>query len=292
MPSSDRYDRLMRMVRLARGLEMGGYYNAGKLLWAAVYSEELRASGGKDIPATEEALFGELEEVTADLKSSGASSDLIAALEKGRSAVANKAAIPATDIPEVHVCRSCGEIVLGPAPETCPACGAWELTFRTFPPVYYLDPLSPKQALESLAAVPGLISGMIEGLSEEQMARKPSPTEWGIWEVLDHITFAQGLLAGRVVKMLAEDNPSLKALSVADFPKSKGLTARQIFENFRQSRQNSVDVLKGASPLDWWRTGQHEEFGQVTILQQASYFAKHDHNHLTQIKQILQAFGT
>jgi hypothetical protein len=39
----------------------------------------------------------------------------------------------------------------------------------------------------------------------------------------------------------------------------------------------------------WLRVGEHEEFGPVTLLQQASYFARHDHSHLGQVEAIRRA---
>ena len=38
---------------------------------------------------------------------------------------------------------------------------------------------------------------------------------------------------------------------------------------------------------DWWRTGRHEEFGVVSIKQQASYFAAHELTHLPQIERLI-----
>ena len=52
-----------------------------------------------------------------------------------------------------------------------------------------------------------------------------------------------------------------------------------------------VVATSNVAPEDWWRTGWHEEFGAVTVLQQASYFAKHDHAHLTQIEAARRALG-
>ncbi len=40
-----------------------------------------------------------------------------------------------------------------------------------------------------------------------------------------------------------------------------------------------------------WRTGHHDEFGEVTVLQQASYFAKHERSHLPQIAESRRAIG-
>src|SRR5262245_51529181 len=146
----DKYERVVRMVRLARGLEMGGFYNAAKLLWASAYAQELKDSNARGVPTLPTDLSAEMKTVVAEFKADGMSQQLIEALERSTRAVKDNATIPASDVPEVHVCRTCGQIVFGPAPDTCPQCGAWELTFRTFPAVYYLEPLPPDQALASL----------------------------------------------------------------------------------------------------------------------------------------------
>ena len=288
---SDKYATLVRLVRLARGLEMGGFYNAAKLLWASAYSQELCDSNAAGVPTLPTDLSLELAGVLADFKATDMNPQVIGALERGMHAVKNNATIPATDIPETHVCRTCGEIVLGPAPDTCPQCGAWELTFRTFPAVYYLEPLPPDQALASLESSPELVLSLIRRLNDDQMIRQPKPGEWSIREVLVHLVMAQDLLAGRVTRMLAEVHPSLKAMNSWNLEELEETTSRALIDSFRESREKTVAALKAAAPLGWWRTGDHEEFGTVTVLQQASYFAKHDHNHLTQIRQVLKAIG-
>jgi hypothetical protein len=45
-----RYALLIRLVRVARGLEAGGFYNAAKLCWALAYSEEVCASKRMGVP--------------------------------------------------------------------------------------------------------------------------------------------------------------------------------------------------------------------------------------------------
>ena len=41
----------------------------------------------------------------------------------------------------------------------------------------------------------------------------------------------------------------------------------------------------------WWCHGWHEEFGDVTLLQQASYFALHEITHLPKIQELRQEVG-
>ncbi|MFQ5793555.1 MAG: DinB family protein [Candidatus Bipolaricaulia bacterium] len=299
-PNAMRYEHLIRLVRVARALEAGGYYNAAKLFWAAAFSEEIRASNEFGVPiGTDELdramdpdeLDREIETVINVLTAAGVKPQLITALQHGRQGAREDRTIPWTEIPEVFVCRICGEIILGQAPQRCPTCGARALTLREFPPVYFLEPLPPQQVLAALASTPDEVEELINGLSEEQMAQPPRPGEWAIRNVLWHLLVAQGLLAGRVEKMLAEDNPSLESVAAWTAGTEESLSVREILKRFRISRQATVERLKELSAQDWWRTGQHEEFVQVTILQQAGYFARHERHHLPQIEAIRQAIG-
>ncbi|MFB0533704.1 MAG: DinB family protein [Anaerolineae bacterium] len=286
------YEHLIRLVRVARGLEAGGYYNAAKLFWAMVFSEELRASNEQGVPLEADDLDRQVQITIDTLGAAGAKPELITALQYGRQAAQEDRTIPWTEIPPVYVCRTCGEIALDQAPQRCPTCGARALTFREFPPVYYLEPLSPQQVMAALVSGPDEVEEAVKGLSEEQMTQPPRPGEWAIRDVLWHLLMAQSVFAGRVEKMLAEDNPSLEGIAVWTIEGEESPSARDILARYRDSRTATVDQLKTMSLGDWWRTAQHEEFVQVTILQQASYFAKHERSHLSQIDAIRQAIGT
>jgi len=283
------YEHLIRLVRVARGLEAGGYYNAAKLFWAAAFSQEIRASNEQGVLLEADDLDQEMQTAIDMLDAAGAKPELIAALQYGRGAAREDRIIPWTEIPEVYVCRTCGEIALGQAPQRCPTCGARAITFREFPPVYYLEPLRPQQVVAALISGPDEVEDAVKGLSEEQMTQSARPGEWAIGEVLWHLLMAQSVFAARVEKMLAEDNPSLEGIAVWTIEGEESLWARDILARYRDSRMATVDRLKAMSPGDWWRTARHEEFVQFTILQQASYFAKHERSHLPQIDAIRQA---
>lgn len=280
------YKHLIGLVRLARQLEMEGYYNAAKLFWAAAYSDEIRASR-KGLDINRDDLDLRVVEAIEALSERGASSGLILTLETARQAVREQRSPTFAETPDIHVCRTCGEIAIGPAPDQCPQCGGFELTFRTFPPVHYLDPLPPAAALDALTTVPPAVHRLIDGLDDNQLNQTPRPGDWSIRQVLAHLLGAQELVAYRIDKMLSEENPSLKAVGLP--VAGENLTAWEVFEQFRSSREALVGVLRGIEPLDWWRTGEHEEFSTVTVLQQATYFAKHDHAHLTQIENVRRA---
>jgi uncharacterized damage-inducible protein DinB/predicted RNA-binding Zn-ribbon protein involved in translation (DUF1610 family) len=282
------YQDLISLVRAARGLEAGGFYNASKLFWALVYSQEVRLSNQTGLPADPAGLDAEIEAAIQSLAARETDPALLAALQRGREAAQANRAIPAREIPPVFVCRSCGQVILlasaeSEAPDRCPSCGAWELTFREFPPIYYLEPLHPQVVLQALEAAPQEVAQAILGLSEAQMALTPRAGEWSIREVLYHLLVTQELLAGRVEQMLAEDNPSLKGVAAWAAEGQETLASGGMFERYRASRQATLRLLQQMPVEGWWRTARHEEFGRVTILQQASYFAKHERSHLPQI---------
>ncbi len=290
MPSE--YENLIRLARVARGLEQaGGFYNASKLFWAALFSEEIRASNEQGIPKSAEELDREAQVAYEWLKSRGAKPELIAALEHGRAGVRENRTIAESEIPAVFVCRTCGEMILGQPSQPCPTCGAHLLTWREFLPVYLLEPLSPQQVLAALASGATEIEAAVKGLSDAQMAQSPRAGEWAIRDLLSHLLVAQGLCAGRVEKMLTKAHPEITSLAAWRLENMEALSASETLKRYRTSRQKTVDRLKEISAQDWWRTGHHDEFGEVTVLQQTSYFAKHEPTHLPQIAAIRRAIG-
>jgi uncharacterized damage-inducible protein DinB len=283
-------EHLLRLVRVARGLEAEGMYNAAKLCWALAYSEEIRASNDSPLPRSNTHLDIELETLVNTLKSSG-QADAASALETARQAAKDSRTIAHSEIPQVHVCRFCGEVMLGNTPERCPNCGAHRLTYRDFRPIYYFEPLTPEQVLAALESGPELASEAIRGLSETQMTQVPAPGEWSVRELIWHLLVAQELLAMRAEKILTQDDPSLAASAAWNIQPQADASTGSIFEQYRASRQNTLDRLKNIDLKDWWRTGWHEEFAQVTLLDQATYFARHEHGHLSQFAFIRKSIG-
>lgn len=283
------WQHLTKLVRTARDLEAGGLYNASKLFWAAVFAEQIRASNVISPARPGDDLNREVADSIAALEASGAPPTLIAALRAGEQAVQENRTIPHRDIPAVHVCRVCGEIMLGERPVECPACGAHGLTLHTPNPIYFLDFLTPDQVLAALEAGPRDFQALIDGMSEDLLSRAPQPGEWSVRETLWHVLVAQRLLETRVEKLLAEHHPSLESVAAWVFAGGDTLSTDEIMAHYRDSRSKVIGQLRAMQPGDWWRTGWHEEWGTVTILSQATYFARHERSHWQQITSALRA---
>lgn len=103
---------------------------------------------------------------------------------------------------------------------------------------------------------------------------------------------ADSVLAHRVALILDEDDPVLEFQAVFAWTDSRSEgpgSARAVLDSYLESRAASVRRLRPLHAREWLRTGRHEEFGTVTLCEQASYFAAHELIHLRQLERIRRA---
>jgi hypothetical protein len=283
-----RLDRIGRLAIVARGLEREGAYNAAKLVRAALERELVRyaEAGAPRGPAAVVAAVRDLaaaapDEPPAWLERLWVVADL----------VATSGTVTLRDVPAIRVCRVCGELFIGDdVPPTCPECEAPALSFREILPVWYLEHAEPGTILAALAAGPGHVAGAVGGHEDDALDRAPAPGEWSARETLQHLVFTETLLSGRIARMLAEDEPDLAAWSVSwgTAPSDEGSeatddSASAIVRRYRAMRHETVEALRMLDEAGWGRAGRHPEWGRVTVLGQAAYFARHEASHLAQL---------
>jgi uncharacterized damage-inducible protein DinB len=285
----DRLARIGRLAAVARGLEREGAYNGAKLLRAAMESELVRyaeASAPSGAAATADALVGMLA-VDGTALPAGLASLLGGIEELARAG----GTVPLTVAPRVHVCRFCGEVFLGEeVPSACPSCEAPALSYHEVLPVWYLEHTEPGTVLAALAAGPRHVADALAGHSDDDLARRPARGEWSARETLEHLLFAEQLFAERVERLLAEDDPDLAARAVwSETPASDegtlvtGDPASALAVQLRGLRSATLARLAALPEAAWSRAGMHPEWGRVTVLSQAGYFARHEASHMAQL---------
>lgn len=163
MDNSEWTHVLLPLLTLALRLEREGQYNLAKLARAAVDSVSRRAAYQHDRSADERELVDQVEEVLEPLSRLGVDEGLLDAFRQGNRALSEGRIPSIEETPHPYVCRTCGHLVMGKVTEKCPTCGAWSDTFQWFPPIYWLEALSPLAALDKLRHTPLEIAALLEG---------------------------------------------------------------------------------------------------------------------------------
>jgi rubrerythrin len=290
----DWFLELGRLTALAERFSSEGQMNLNKLLEAAVYSQVRRMGWHYRPEVTLATMDSELESSLRFLKQESNSPTLITALETGLQALNENrhGDLLFTEAPDVFVCRTCGHIALGSAPDHCPDCGAWAGRFRKFVAFFNqdnLEPTNPMEIIAMLAQNAEDLRRLVADLNEDVTSKAPSANEWSIHEHVKHFSDTQDMLDTRIELMLNHDNPNLTALAVYEFAKQeeqRPSTTQDVLSTFCDKRANCVSKLESLPLKDLWRTGSHPEFGQLTIIRQSAYMAFHEQSHLPEIEAL------
>lgn len=278
---------------LAAQLEGVGQYNNAKLIRSAVESVARRGAFQVHLSSDRAELAQELRLVLATISKQEECLALIEPLERGILELEIGRLPLFEETPNPYVCRTCGQIIIEAPSEPCPQCLAQPKTFIQYLPVYWLDNFDPFEAMVSIRQTPKDVTALLDGLTEEQLQWVPAEGGWSIRNTISHIWDAQGVMEFRIEQMIKLDNPKLESKAVFEWAaheEERPPTTEEIHQSYQDSRQKSIKVLETLPIEGWWRTGEHEEFGMVSIKQQVSYFATHELTHFPQIDNIIRQF--
>ncbi len=284
----------LAILSLSRAASDLGHYNLAKLLTGAVAAAINRELYAGLLPKTDQEVVDAVAAIEPVLHEAESDQSLLAGIQHARLLISANQLVLYPDSPPLYVCRVCGEVAWHAAPEHCPHCGAGTLVYQYFAPAFYLEPEPAPLVLSQLARTPAWLSGILNGLTAEQVTRQVDGTEgaWSLLEAAGHLLDTQELIAQRVAMFFESERPDLNAKAMWQRVEAARLTAAEIAMNFRLSRESMISRLRTAPPEMWQHVGQHSEFGPVTLLQQCTYFAKHEQWHMAQITRIRQALAS
>ena len=278
-------DLAVRLLAVARALDVDGQYNAAKLFRAAALSETVRASRAhpRADPDRERAATA----TVADLRAARGEDALVTALERTLAALrTGQPWVTLDDAPRAFVCRDCGEVMLGEAPAACPTCAARPLTFREVLATYFLEPISVEAVPTTLAAALADVERLCSGLDDQPAP----PGTWPPAEIVLHLIVAEELLRGRAERIVTEEEPFLASIAppVGD-PAAQPARLPDLLARYRAGREQTLTWLRELDPAQWERTGFHPEWGRITTRQQVSYLARHEQSHLADLEASCRA---
>lgn len=147
----------------------------------------------------------------------------------------------------------------------------------------------------SLSQAPRVIEGLIAAAPRDALEWREAPGAWTAVEVLAHVADAEITdWFPRVEKIVSGGGRFAPYDREGGFVRYRGWTADALVGEFGQLRRANLDKLDRLElTVPHLRlTGEHPEFGPVTLEQLLATWAAHDLAHVAQLSRIMaRAFG-
>ena len=155
-------------------------------------------------------------------------------------------------------------------------------------------PLPIQQVLTLLAAAPARIAALTEGFSPAQLLVPPGLGEWSARDVLAHLRACSDVWGKYIRLILAEDRPSIRAVSPRTWIKRTDYTQQDFQPSlhvYTTQRADLLAVLQPLAPAAWERPAVVTGVGKPierTVHTYAERLAVHEREHVRQIEGLFK----
>jgi len=154
--------------------------------------------------------------------------------------------------------------------------------------------MNPSQLIEEYLAGPPALRRAVFGMKDDQLRARPVPGKWSTLEVVCHLADFDPILADRMKRVIAEDQPKLLGADENRFAARLAYHDRDIGEELvilEATRSQMARILKTLKPEDFQRVGVHSEKGPRTLEQLLTTAINHIPHHLKFIQEKRRALG-
>ena len=159
--------------------------------------------------------------------------------------------------------------------------------------------LAVDEIMAILPGTPGRIRELTAGLTPIQLRTSPEPGAWSINDVLAHLRACHDVLGGNMLRILAEDSPTWRAMNPrswmtkTDYPDWEFVPA---FAAFRRQRAELLTVLDPLPTDAWTRTARVTGLAggatELSVRYYGSWMAGHERAHMAHIAGIARSIVT
>jgi len=158
-----------------------------------------------------------------------------------------------------------------------------------------MTPEERKELIATYAAGYDEVMNALNGFPVESLAAHPIPGKWSAREIVHHLGDSETTSAGRLRKLLVDDNPTIQGYDQDKFATKLRYNERDMapaLEAFRSARETTGQLLELMNEDDWKRSGTHTESGPYSMEDWLKIYAAHAHNHAAQIRRLHEALAT
>jgi hypothetical protein len=155
--------------------------------------------------------------------------------------------------------------------------------------------LPTHEILDILTRTPQRIAGLTAGLPPALLHTPPGPGEWSANDVLAHLRSCADVWGGCIDRILAEDEPTLRAVDPRTHMRQTGypeLDFQPSLEAYTAQRRALLAVLASLPPHAWSRDALATGAGKPlirTVHAYAQWMAVHERPHTRQIERTVAA---
>lgn len=122
---------------------------------------------------------------------------------------------------------------------------------------------------------------------EPELRREPEAGEWSPATVVSHLADAELVYGVRLRMILTGDRPYIPAYDEGAWARrfaELDTDTRETLQRWRHLRDANLRLLESLDEEEWRLSGLHAERGELTVASIAGIMAKHDAEHLDQIR--------
>ena len=139
------------------------------------------------------------------------------------------------------------------------------------------------EVIERYAAGGPLLQYAVAGLSADHEAKRVEPGLWSPSELVAHLLDADLVIADRIKRVIAEEDPVLYAFDETAWLErldSRSMPVDEAVALFAANRRWMARILSKCTEADFARSGQHSEVGRLTLAALVAKAIGHLDHHL------------
>ncbi len=159
-----------------------------------------------------------------------------------------------------------------------------------------LPPAALKYVLFALEGTPQVLASLLHNTPADSPLwdLRPDPERFTIREVLAHMADWEEIFHGRILRMVAEANPSLPDIDEGEMAIKNNYGEIDPLASLARmtiGRATLIATLRNLTPEQWQRVALREKLGSLNIEQQAVLILGHDGYHTHQVARYLKSGG-
>ncbi len=158
-----------------------------------------------------------------------------------------------------------------------------------------LDRLGDREPMAVLAASPGSLRSLFDGVDDATIRRPEKPGKWSMIHVAQHLADGEMVTGFRIRMIVAHDQPPIAAYDQDLWANHLHYDASDragVLEQFTAMREANLRLAARLSPAELARYGVHSERGGESVTYMLRLLAGHDLVHLDQVERIRRSHSS